>query len=762
MTINIADQAELQTSPGPSHEEVVQLAKLLRKKPAVPSSADESSPPLSNTRPATSAIATLSLEDVNKQLGEFQENEAISQLLSQGRDLKEHAQDIERQLREAELEHLENYFQQKHRLTELDEQVQDCDSILSHMETLLSGFQVKLGNINQEIRDLQDQSVSMSVRLKNRQQVEDQLERAIDGLAITPALITSICDHEVNQSYIEPLLELDHKIRVFRHQSSKNRTILALADTGPELERLRLVAAAKVRHFLLNKIKSIRTLATNIQILQRSIFLKYRALNHFVIERHSETASEIRDNYIFTARLYFADHFERYAKALQRLQATAAERGDMLGYDESSKAGGIFGGTRPALKDRRHIFGLGDRIHVLTRPEPQVIIPHVAEDRHEKFTFELLFRSFNLALIDNTTSEYEFLLQFFVSEAARARHSGADIAKAIFDHVFAPVCAAGTTFTQSFVESTYDALGILLCIRINQQLINELQRRRVPVLDGYMNATNMLLWPRFQTIISLHIDSIKKVSSGNRPRLSKIDVHPHFVSRRYAEFVASLLILNQVPETNILDQSVRRLRNELEAMLLRISEGFNDRVTTLIFLINNYDLILTILNENGFEGDSDEEVDYFARCKTTCVSEYVEEQLDTYFGYLKSFVIRAESYTDLGGGHGDGAVGAGGDTSEISVDQFDKVIAEFNANFRGSLANINAAVIRNFSNFKNGTHILHSVLGQLILYYNRFYHLFDRRFTKKTAAGSGAGRPNQWPVGIQNVMVEIKKYKSNF
>ncbi|KAJ1983762.1 hypothetical protein H4R33_004628 [Dimargaris cristalligena] len=107
-------------------------------------------------------------------------------------------------------------------------------------------------------------------------------------------------------------------------------------------------------------------------------------------------------------------------------------------------------------------------------------------------------------------------------------------------------------------------------------------------------------------------------------------------------------------------------------MLLHISKYLNDRVTILIVFINNSDLVLTILNENRIEGVGDEEVDYFTRCRTTCVSEYVEEQLNTYFGYLKSFVIGAESYTDLGEGH---------------------VIAEFSANFRGRLANINAVAI---------------------------------------------------------------------
>jgi hypothetical protein len=63
--------------------------------------------------------------------------------------------------------------------------------------------------------------------------------------------------------------------------------------------------------------------------------------------------------------------------------------------------------------------------------------------------------------------------------------------------------------------------------------------------------------------------------------------------------------------------------------------------------------------------------------------------------------------------------------------------------------------MQTFTNFKMGSLILHSVLGQLIVYYTRFQALLDERFPHK---------PNfkHTPVGTQMLMVEIKKYKSNF
>ncbi|KAJ1975224.1 Vacuolar protein sorting-associated protein 52 [Dimargaris verticillata] len=732
-----------------SSEALAALAATLLEKPAT-----RKPKPRLPTMPETLSdqLAKLSVTQMDAQFHEFKEDQVIRDLLANGLDLKEQAQRFQGELRVAEVTHLDQYYQQRGRIQDLHHQIASCDDILDHMEQLLTGFQGKLGNINQSIQELQDASAAMTVKLQNRMQVATQLDKVVDGLVVPPDLVQAVCHADIDPAYVDHVQTLGLKLRYVRHQAHRSHPMAAVRDVQPELERLLLVSAARIRHFLLDKIKAVRTLTTNIQIIQRTVLTRYQGLNHFLIERHPETACEIRDNYIYTTRFYYAEHFDRYSRGLQRLLNVMADRSDLLGLDETTKFGGLFGTARPALKDRKYIFSLGDRLAIVTHPAPQVIIPHVAEDKKDKVPLEVLFRSYNLALIDNTTSEYEFVSQFFITPGTHHQHKGSDTAKAIFEHIFEPVCNTGLGLTRLLTEHSFDALGVLLCLRINYQLANELQHRRVPVLEKYINATNMQLWPRFQAIVALHTDSMKKLFTGSSKAaaLSKQDVHPHFVTRRYAEFVASLLALNQDPPTNVVDQSLARLRTELEAMLLRISEGFGNRVTTLIFLINNYDLVVTILHENGFPSGSAAESDYFAQCKATCIAEYVEEQLDSYFGYLKSFVSATELATN--------------NATPVAPAVFAPVVAEFNTTFKDSLANINAAVIRSFSNFKNGTTILHSVLGQLILYYSRFHQLYDRHVAKKTKGGGGstAMAGQRTPVGVQNVMVEIKKYKSNF
>ncbi|KAJ2820194.1 Vacuolar protein sorting-associated protein 52, partial [Coemansia erecta] len=97
------------------------------------------------------------------------------------------------------------------------------------------------------------------------------------------------------------------------------------------------------------------------------------------------------------------------------------------------------------------------------------------------------------------------------------------------------------------------------------------------------------------------------------------------------------------------------------------------------------------------------------------------------------------------------------DIGQISSDGLGHVASTFNAEWRAQISAINSSIIQSFSNFRTGTEILHAVLGQLIIYYTRFHSLFDKRLARRTGAAAVCQ-----PVGVQNVMVEIKKYRNNF
>ncbi|RUP47313.1 hypothetical protein BC936DRAFT_145868 [Jimgerdemannia flammicorona] len=580
-------------------------------------------------------------------------------------------------------------------------------------------------------------------------------------------MIRKITESDVDEAWLNYLLELNKKMTYVKANVSASKAgssggkagkagkagpppIRALKDVGPELERLRIRASGIIRDFFLNKIRSLRIPNTNIQILQQSVLLKYKELHRFLMERHGDGAAEVRQTYVNTMRWYFYNHFERYSKGLGKLQAVIADKTDLIGVEESAKKG-LFGTGKVALKDKTNVFALGDRIETLRQQDAGVILVHVAEDKSQKYPYEALFRSFNLTMIDNASSEYLFIVEFFATDNEKM---AADLAKSVFHDIFEPTEKMGLMTTKQYVDNSYDAVGILLCIRINTQLTMELQRRRVPALEAYTNATNMLLWPRFQHIMDLHFQSVKKMAANKQVLASVRDVHPHYVTRRYAEFAASILTLNEEYSDPNLNNSLQRLRNEVEGLLARMANELSEHKNRIVFLINNYDLIASVLKESAGK-TVEAELEHVNALLSVQIGAFVDEELIPYFGNLVNFVKHAEQVKNVAG---------------IDADRFEKISYEFNTTWRQNITSINASVIQLFSNFKNGTTVLHAVLGQLIVYYTRFCVLLEQRFQGGGKANGGSSRKQEagiasWkqpPVGVQTVMVEIKKFRSNF
>ncbi|KAI8646533.1 Sac2 family-domain-containing protein [Parasitella parasitica] len=673
----------------------------------------------------------ISFDEVDDQILAFQEDKIVSQALENEMDLREYARQIAQEKASVQRDLENNYLEHVQSFVDLHTEIQTCDEVLGRMEELLSVFQSDLGNISGEIQNLQQQSTFMSVKLKNRKTVEGRLGKALQGMVIPPFVIKKITEGEVDEVWLEYLLTINKQMRFVK--ANQHRPIKALRNVGPELEKLRLKAAATIRDFFVSRIQFLCVPNANIQIMQQSVFLKYKELHFFLLERHHEAAREIRQSYMNSLRWYFQNHFERYSKGLSKLQTASADKTDLIGAEESNRKGGLFGTNKVTLKDKTNLFALGDRSDTLRIQDPGVILVHVAEAKEQKYQFEQLFRSFNLTLIDNASSEYLFIYEFF----SRDPKTAADTAKLIFQFIFEPTDKVGMNFTKNYVENSYDAVGLLLCIRINTQLALELQRRRVPALEGYTNATNMLLWPRFQHVMSLHIESLKKMFNSKSVMSAVKDIHPHYITRRYSEFAASLLVLNDGYDDAILSKSVHKLRDEFEAVLSRMSHEFPESPRRIAFLINNYDLIVSVF-QGTHSRAVDGELDYMKQLLALQTNAFVDEQLKPYFGALIDLVKKSEHIQDL---------------TTIEILDLERIAAHFSQTWRQSLKSINASVIQYFSNFKNGTTVLHAVLGQLIVYYTKFLDILEKR-------GGGASRIQ--PVGVQTLMVEIKKFRSTF
>lgn len=352
-------------------------------------------------------------------------------------------------------------------------------------------------------------------------------------------------------------------------------------------------------------------------------------------------------------RWYYLNQFTRYQKALDRIKLHVIDRNDVLGHEDTSRKATLLGGSAvsayksaagggagASIAPPHDAFNLGRRIDLLKTHNQAAISSYLAEEDTGTHYLEVPFRNFNLALVDNATAEYTFLASFFspaLSLAAVGKH---------FADIFEPTFALGHALTKQLVGDTFDGLGVLLCIRLNQHFAFELQRRRVPAMDGYVNGTTMTLWPRLQNIMDAHCESVRTLTSSlpSKPlplaTAKTTSAAPHVATQRFGQLVHGILALcHEAGDDEPVVTSLGRLRSEIEAFLTRYSQAYFGAASSAEnmsgargggaagggggkkrerFLYNNYSLICTILGDAADLGGgklATEQVEHFEGLK---------------------------------------------------------------------------------------------------------------------------------------------------
>lgn len=344
------------------------------------------------------------------------------------------------------------------------------------------------------------------------------------------------------------------------------------------------------------QIKALRSPNINAQIIQQQHFLKYKDLYTFLHSHHSQLAEEIGQAYMNTMRWYYLAQFTRYQKSLDKVKLHVLDKYDVLGQDDLVRRTSLLS-TSKTTGPPHDAFNLGRRIDVLRTASQSALSSFLAEEDKTPHYLEFPFRNFNLALIDNASAEYSFLTTFFSPALTYPQITRN------FNYIFEPTFSLGQNLTKTLVSDTYDCLGLLLCVRLNQHFAFELQRRKIPAVDNYINATSMTLWPRFQVIMDQHCDSIRALTTSLSTRkpstaeAAKQSAAPHFITQRFGQFMHAILTLSaEAGDDEPVFNSLMRLRSEVEAFLTKMSKGWEQRKRER-FLYNNYSLVGTIISD---------------------------------------------------------------------------------------------------------------------------------------------------------------------
>lgn len=351
-----------------------------------------------------------------------------------------------------------------------------------------------------------------------------------------------------------------------------------------------------------------------------------------------------------------------------------------------------------------------------------------------------------MLLMDTATSEFLFLNDFFDTKGDQS----------LFVEVFSKTTQFFLESLESFLANCWDSVGLLLMIRIVDHYRKCMQSRQVSCLNDYLDAQSLAIRPRLRQVLDENVKSLRKASQQNLPPMANTHpTHPHLVTRRYAELAASLYALCS-PESNLLDalqQPLNSMQQDMCTLCKALSSKLDSSEAGLVFLVNNYDLVLSIFHERhlprtatgGFEQLLREQVQLF-----------VENQLGRHFPDLVSFVKSTEPLVadiDETAARGGAAQGL---PPGVDVQRMEQVVRVFAQSWKRETERIHQYVMTSFSNFSNGTDILKQVLTQLLLYYTRLQKVMAKSFPQQPPAFAQEMVPNT------TILTEIKQYSRSF
>lgn len=209
------------------------------------------------------------------------------------------------------------------------------------------------------------------------------------------------------------------------------------------------------------------------------------------------------------------------------------------------------------------------------------------------------------------------------------------------------------------------------------------------------------------------------------------------IARRYAEFSAALVSISENFPNELVNKLLAELQEEVEMFILRMASAFTERKDQLIFLINNYDMILNIIMERT--RDNSKEAEIFKSRLAAKSGEYAEQILFPHFGELIQYVKECEHYFE------------NAKIKELKAmeSKSPAIVQSFSANWKRSLEDLNREVLISFPNLVTGSGLLQLALTQLVQYYHRFHKLLSPGIRSQL-------------VNIHLIMVEMKKYKTTF
>ena len=530
-------------------------------------------------------------------------------------DVREYSEKVKAQLVEVESESIQDIISCQEEIAQLYQELNTSNKILFNLEKTLTHFQTDLGNISSEIKSLQEQSQSMSVSLKNRKKIDEKLKSYLEQITLSPQLIDNICNKEIDDEYINYIIELREKLTFFKSEGKMKTdegeiTAVSILEVFPEIRRLNTKAAGKIRLFILGLIQSLSKPKVNFQVLQETKLMKYKNLLLYLRENSPESFIEVCMNYNDTLGYLYLNHFKIYFSSIKKMIKEDSTKHDLICYEYMDPKLTYVPGFD--LKNREQL------LENLETVDP--IISHVAKKENKRYYFEEVFHSIVRILSDTCSFNFLFVIDFFSIRP--------DQYQPVFGEIFSKTYQFLIDTIAGILNTTHDMLALILILRINSSFQAILEGRNLYTMNIFFEKVRIVLWSRLLSLLDMNYKEM-----DTEKYLKTHDVTVHFVTKRFTQFILSLHKI--CPNDDMFRGKFFLFKKAFIGMLDKMSSSINDNKNRLAFKVNNLDYFLEEFQEANVSL-----IGEFIHLETDFngfVEDFIDFQLNEIFGEIITF-----------------------------------------------------------------------------------------------------------------------------
>ena len=627
-----------------------------------------------------------------------------------------------------ETEIISNLAKHDKEFMEMFKNFEESDEILNKLETNLLFFKNKLSDINNDMKMLQNKSSEITVKLKNRKEFEEELFKLLDSIILAPEFLNDIICKDIDDEFINKINKLEEKLQTFTGGELPESS--AINEIIPELRKTLAKVCSKIYSHILNTFLMLNKPGTNIQIIQKNVFLKMKQLVVFLKKHAPSMYTELLNKYVSLMEKIYLNSTTKYCQELIKLIFTKPEKFSLTLTEELNKD--FF-----HLVDKR-------KQDTIKNIEKESIIPLYALTKKETYYNEQIFQSLNKFLMDLITWEVLFFNDFFDMGIQQSAVYLNNFYKTSVNLIFEFV-------QKNLINKNADYFSISLMIIVDYEQQKIMEDLKLNHLDYYFFELLKLLWVKFDQIFKSINEQIFK-SNNKNPKLLNNGIHS--VTHKVGELLSMInLISKNTTNTPMILVKIKEIQNQFNKFFSTLAETMkynnnNDReeLITIFFINNLYYLLVKLSDFEAIKEENDTES--FDKVLNNKREMYLSLLINKYFEEMNRLLQRCISKNDKASNAQpqNENIFINEEVNKLNKNDLKNIAQYFNSKYRDILNSVKKSIYSSITDNENAKITYTKFLNELLTKYAAFIDLL--RYSKNEDLLMNI-------VSVQKLMIEI-------